>query len=69
MTIPGVGPLIAAAFLSEVTPEQFTCGRQLSAWCGLVPRQHSSGGKNRLSSMNKSGNSDLRTLIIMVHGQ
>ncbi|WP_237932203.1 IS110 family transposase [Buttiauxella sp. S19-1] len=66
MTIPGVGPLIAAAFLSEVNAEQFTNGRQLSSWCGLVPRQRSSGGKNNLSSMTKNGNRDLRTLII--HG-
>ncbi|MEQ4680953.1 IS110 family transposase [Providencia rettgeri] len=66
MTIPGIGPLIAAAFLSEVNAAQFTNGRQLSAWCGLVPRQHSSGGKNSLSAMTKNGNRDLRTLII--HG-
>ena len=62
--IPGVEPLSAAAFLSEVNAEQFTHGRQLSAWCGLVPRQHSSGGKNTLSSMTKNGDHDLRTLII-----
>lgn len=66
MTIPGIGPLIAAAFLSEVNAEQFTNGRQLSAWCGLVPRQHSSGGKSSLSLMTKNGNRGLRTLII--HG-
>lgn len=66
MTIPGIGPLISAAFLSEVNAEQFTNGRQLSAWCGLVPRQRSSGGKSCLSSMTKNGNCDLRTLII--HG-
>ncbi len=64
--IPGVGPLIAAAFLSEVNAEQFTNGRQLSAWCGLIPRQNSSGGKTTLSSMTKNGNRGLRTLII--HG-
>lgn len=51
MTIPGIGPLIAAAFLSEVNAAQFTNGRQLSAWCGLVPRQQSSGGKNSLSAL------------------
>ncbi len=66
MTIPGIGPLIAAAFLSEVNAKQFTNGRQLSAWCGLVPRQRSSGGKSCLSSMTKNGNRDLRTL--MIHG-
>ena len=67
MTIPGVGPLIADALLSEVDAEQqFANGRQLSAWCGQVPRQHSSGGKRILTSMTKNGNCDLRTLII--HG-
>ncbi|MEQ1965157.1 IS110 family transposase, partial [Xenorhabdus khoisanae] len=66
LTIPGVGPLIAAAFVSEVSISQFANGRQLSAWCGLVPRQHSSGGKSRLSSLSKHGNRHLRTLII--HG-
>lgn len=66
LTIPGVGPLIAAAFISEVDAVQFSSGRELSAWCGLVPRQHSSGGKQRLSSVTKNGNRSLRTLVI--HG-
>lgn len=44
LTIPGVGPLIVAAVVSEVDAPQFSSGRELSAWCGLVPRQHSSGG-------------------------
>lgn len=66
LTIPGVGPLIAAAFISEVDAVQFSSGRELSAWCGLVPRQHSSGGKQRLSSLTKNGNRSLRTLVI--HG-
>ncbi|CDL86520.1 transposase (fragment) [Xenorhabdus cabanillasii JM26] len=66
LTIPGVGPLIAAAFVSEVNVEQFSHGRQLSAWCGLVPLQYSSGGKNRLAGITKQGNRHLRTLII--HG-
>ncbi|MFM5217446.1 transposase [Aeromonas hydrophila] len=66
LTIPGVAPLIAAAVVSEVDATQFSSGRELSAWCVLVPRQHSSGGKQRLSSMTKNGNCNLRTLII--HG-
>jgi len=66
LTISGVGPLIAAAFISEVDALQFSSGRELSAWCGLVPRQHRSGGKQRLSSVTKNGNRSLRTLII--HG-
>lgn len=66
LTIPGVGPLIAAAFTSEVDAVQFSSGRELSARCSLVPRQHSSGGKQRLSSVTKNGNRSLRTSII--HG-
>lgn len=66
LTIPGVGPLIAAAFISEVDAVQFSNRRELSAWCGLVPRLHSSGGKQRLSSVTKNGNRSLRTLVI--HG-
>lgn len=65
-TIPGVGPLIAAAFISEVDAVQFSSGRELSAWCGLVPRQHSSGGKQKLSSVTKNDNRSLRTPVI--HG-
>ncbi|WP_420072453.1 transposase [Yersinia sp. 1252 StPb PI] len=45
---------------------QFSSGRELSVWCGLVPRQHSSGGKQILSSVTKNGNRSLRTLVI--HG-
>ena len=67
LSVPGFGPIIAAALLSEVgTGEQFSNGRQLSAWCGLVPSQYSSGGKTRLGSITKHGNRELRTLLI--HG-
>lgn len=66
-SIPGFGPILTAALLSEVgTGNQFQNGRQFSAWCGLVPKQHSSGGKSSLGHLSKSGNRDLRTLII--HG-
>ncbi|MCC3760936.1 transposase [Rouxiella badensis] len=57
---------MAATFISEVDALQFSSSRELSAWCGLVPRQHSSGGKQRVSSVTKNGNRSLRTLII--HG-
>lgn len=50
-------------FLSQVgTRKQFSNGRQLSAWCGLVPRQASSGGKPKFSRITKNGNSELRAL-------
>lgn len=66
LTIPGVGPLISAAFISEVDAVQFSSGRELSTWCSLVPRRHSSGGKQRLSSVTKNDNRSLKTLVI--HG-
>ena len=63
----GVGPLIASAFAAEVgDPSVFHNGRQVSAWLGLVPRQHSSGGKPRLLGISKRGDAYLRTLLI--HG-
>ena len=47
--IPGVGPLLATALVSSVAdPGAFRSGRNFSAWIGLVPKQHSSGGKDRL---------------------
>ncbi|USD36567.1 IS110 family transposase [Ferrimonas sp. SCSIO 43195] len=65
--IPGFGPIVAAAFVSEVGDGlQFSNGRQLSAWCGLVPKQRSTGGKTRLGSITKAGNKQLRVLLI--HG-
>lgn len=67
MTRRGIGPLIASAFAAEVgDPGVFHNGRQVSAWLGLVPRQHSSGGKPRLLGISKRGDAYLRTLLI--HG-
>lgn len=63
----GVGPLIASAFAAEIgDPHAFKNGRQVSAWLGLVPRQHSSGGKPVLLGISKRGDAYLRTLLI--HG-
>lgn len=63
----GVGPLIASAFTAEVgNASAFRNGRQVSAWLGLVPRQHSTGGKPRLLGISKRGDPYLRTLLI--HG-
>ncbi|WP_104040370.1 IS110 family transposase [Vibrio hyugaensis] len=65
--IPGFGPVLTAAIISEVgSGKQFQNGRQFSAWCGLVPKQNSSGGKSSLGALSKNGNRDLRTLLI--HG-
>jgi transposase len=65
--IPGVGPITASALTASVgDARQFEDGRQMSAWLGLVPRQHSSGGKNVLLGITKRGDKYLRTLLI--HG-
>jgi transposase len=65
--IPGVGPITASALVASLGDvHQFDNGRQVSAWLGLVPRQHSSGGKNVLLGITKRGDSYLRTLLI--HG-
>jgi transposase len=65
--IPGIGPLAASALVASLADaSSFDNGRQVSAWLGLVPRQHSSGGKPTLLGMSKRGNPYLRTLLI--HG-
>ena len=65
--IPGIGPVTATALVSAVSDgKQFKRGRDWSAWLGLTPRQHSSGGKECLLGISKRGDSYLRTLLI--HG-
>lgn len=64
-TIPGVGPVIATRIVAEVAdPKVFKSGRAFSAWIGLVPKQHSSGGRERLGSITKKGNPELRRLLV-----
>jgi transposase len=63
--IPGVGPLLATALVANVAdPGAFRSGRNFSAWIGLVPKQHSSGGKDRLGSISKQGDRYLRSLFV-----
>jgi transposase len=65
--VPGIGPMTASALVASVgDARNFKSGRQLAAWLGLVPRQHSSGGKPTLLGMSKRGDTYLRTLLI--HG-
>ena len=65
--IPGVGPITASALVASIgDAKTFKNGRQLAAWLGLVPRQNSSGGKERLLGISKRGDTYLRTLLI--HG-
>ena len=63
--IPGIGPIIATALAATVVePSGFASGREFAAWLGLVPRQHSTGGKARLGGISKRGNRYLRRLLI-----
>ncbi len=63
--IPGVGPVLATALVASVAdPKAFRSGRNFSAWIGLVPKQHSSGGKDRLGSISKQGDRYLRSLFM-----
>ena len=65
MTIPGIGPVTAMALQAFAPPmEGFQRGRDFSAWLGLVPRQHTTGGKPRLGKTSKMGQRDLRRLLI-----
>jgi transposase len=64
-TIPGVGPVIATRIIAEVAdPSSFKSGRAFSAWIGLVPKQHSSGGRDKLGHITKKGNPELRRLLV-----
>jgi transposase len=65
--IPGIGPITASALVASIgDAKRFANGRQLAAWLGLVPKQHSSGGKQWLLGISKRGDTYLRTLLI--HG-
>ena len=65
-TIPGVGVITATALAASITdPSMFRSGRELAAFLGLVPRQSSSGGKERLGRISKMGDRYLRTLLVV----
>ncbi len=66
MTIPGIGPIVATAIIALAPPiETFRKGRDFAAWLGLAPRQHSTGGKQRLGSITKMGERTIRRLLII----
>lgn len=65
-TMPGIGSLTAMAVEAFAPPmESFRCGRDFAAWLGLVPRQNSSGGKERLGRISKAGQADIRRMLIV----
>jgi len=64
-TIPGIGPITASALAASISdPAVFRSGREMAAWIGLVPRQTSSGGKQRLGRISKQGDHYLRWLLV-----
>jgi transposase len=65
-TIPGVGPITSSLIASSVADiGTFKSGRHFAAWLGLVPRQHSTGGKTRLGRITKAGNREIRKLLVL----
>ena len=65
-TMPGVGPITALAVETFAPPmDQFRRGRDFAAWLGLVPRQHSTGGKQKLGKTSKMGQRDIRRLLVI----
>jgi transposase len=63
-TIPGIGPITASAIAATIAdPTLFKSGRDLAAWIGLVPKPHSSGGKEKLGGVSKQGDRYLRRLL------
>jgi transposase len=65
--IEGIGPITASAIVATIgDPNVFKNGREVAAWLGLVPKQHSSGGKTQLGGITKRGDSYMRALL--VHG-
>ncbi|WP_299912365.1 IS110 family transposase [uncultured Paracoccus sp.] len=66
MTVPGIGPLMATAIaVLAPSPETFRKARDFASWLGLVPRKHSTGGKQRLGATTKMGERSLRRLLII----
>ena len=66
MEVPGVGPVLASAIVAAVPdPAAFKTGRDLAAWIGLVPKQNSSGGKEKLGGITKQGDRYLRQLLVI----
>ena len=63
-TIPGIGPIIALTLAIEVDPAAFKSGRHLAAWLGLAPKEHSTGGKQRMGGISRAGNERLRQLLV-----
>jgi error-prone DNA polymerase len=62
--IPGIGPITALTLAIEIDPEAFESGRHLAAWAGLTPKEHSTGGKQRMGGISRAGHERLRVLLV-----
>jgi len=65
LVIPGVGPISALSFALTIDPGQFRSGRHFAAWLGLTPKEHSTGGKQRLGGISRAGDERLRQLLVI----
>ena len=63
--VPGIGPVGALSLALTVDPARFTSGRHFAAWLGLTPREHSTGGRQRLGGISRAGNERLRQLLVV----
>ena len=63
--IPGVGPIVALTAIAEIEPGRFQSGRHVGAWIGLTPKEHSTGGRQRLGGISRAGNERLRSLLVL----
>ncbi|MDQ2765266.1 MAG: IS110 family transposase [Pseudomonadota bacterium] len=63
--VPGIGPISALSLVLRVDAGQFQSGRHFAAWLGLTPRDHSTGGKQRLGGISRAGNERLRQLLVL----
>ena len=63
--VPGIGPIGALSLALTIDPGRFTSGRHFAAWLGLVPKEHSTGGRQRLGGISRAGNERLRQLLVV----
>jgi len=63
--VPGIGPIVAITLTVIVDATQFESGRHMAAWLGLTPREHSSGGKQRMGGISRAGNEKVRQLLVV----
>jgi transposase len=63
--VPGIGPISALSLALKIDPGRFTSGRHFAAWLGLTPKEHSTGGRQRLGGISRAGNERLRQLLVV----